>query len=65
MARVHFATARWEDTLFPSSSGMPAAKLHFVSCSDGPSEFHLRKITDFEANGHLENWTGIVELSEK
>lgn len=33
--------------------------------SDGPSEFYLRKISDFEANGHLENWTGIVELSEK
>ena len=33
--------------------------------SDGPSEFYLRKITQLEANGHLENWTGIVELSEK
>jgi adenylate cyclase len=33
--------------------------------SDGPSEFYLRKITDLEANGHLEDWTGIVELSEK
>jgi adenylate cyclase len=33
--------------------------------SDGPAEFYLRKISDFEANGHLENWTGIVELSEK
>ena len=33
--------------------------------SDGPSEFYLRKITDLEANGHHEEWTGIVELSEK
>ena len=33
--------------------------------SDGPSEFYLRKITQLEPNGHLENWTGIVELSEK
>jgi adenylate cyclase len=33
--------------------------------SDGPSEFYLRKITGFEANGQVENWTGVVELSEK
>lgn len=33
--------------------------------SDGPSEFYLRKITGLEANGHHEDWTGIVELSEK
>ena len=33
--------------------------------SDGPSEFYLRKITQLEASGHLENWAGIVELSEK
>ncbi len=33
--------------------------------SDGPSEFYLRKITQLEANGHLGDWTGIVELSEK
>ena len=33
--------------------------------SDGPSEFYLRKIADLEANGHLEDWTGVVELSEK
>ena len=33
--------------------------------SDGPSEFYLRKITQLEPNGHLEDWTGIVELSEK
>ena len=33
--------------------------------SDGPSEFYLQKITQLEASGHLENWTGIVELSEK
>ena len=33
--------------------------------SDGPSEFYLRKIAGLEANGHLEEWTGIVELSEK
>jgi adenylate cyclase len=33
--------------------------------SDGPSEFYLRKISGLEANGLLEGWTGIVELSEK
>jgi adenylate cyclase len=33
--------------------------------ADGPSEFYLRKITALETNGHLEGWTGIVELSEK
>jgi adenylate cyclase len=33
--------------------------------SDGPSEFYLRKLSSLEANGHLEEWTGIVELSEK
>jgi adenylate cyclase len=33
--------------------------------ADGPSEFYLRKIAGLEANGHRENWTGIVELSEK
>lgn len=33
--------------------------------SDGPSEFYLRKITQLEPNGQPENWTGIVELSEK
>jgi adenylate cyclase len=33
--------------------------------SDGPSEFYLRKITDLEANGQDEGWTGIVQLSEK
>jgi adenylate cyclase len=33
--------------------------------SDGPSEFYLRKISALEQNGHRENWTGIVELSEK
>jgi adenylate cyclase len=33
--------------------------------SDGPSEFYLRKLTDLEANGHQEDWTGIVQLSEK
>jgi|GEM_PF-5501131 len=33
--------------------------------TDGPSEFYLRKIMDLEANGHLEDWTGVVELSEK
>ncbi len=32
---------------------------------DGPSEFYLKKIATLEANGHLENWTGVVELSEK
>ena len=33
--------------------------------SDGPSEFYLRKMTQLEPNGRLEDWTGIVELSEK
>ena len=33
--------------------------------SDGPSEFYLRKLAALEANGHHEDWTGIVELSEK
>ena len=33
--------------------------------ADGPSEFYLRKMTQLEPNGHLEDWTGIVELSEK
>lgn len=33
--------------------------------SDGPAEFYLRKIAGLEANGHLEDWTGVVELSEK
>jgi hypothetical protein len=33
--------------------------------SDGPPEFYLQKITRLEAKGDLENWTGIVELSEK
>jgi adenylate cyclase len=33
--------------------------------SDGPSEFYLKKIAAFEANGNSEEWTGIVELSEK
>ena len=33
--------------------------------SDGPSEFYLRKLAALEENGHLEDWTGIVELSEK
>jgi adenylate cyclase len=32
---------------------------------DGPSEFYLRKISALETNGHLEDWTGIVELSDK
>jgi adenylate cyclase len=33
--------------------------------ADGPSEFYLRKITGLEANGHREDWMGVVELSEK
>jgi len=32
---------------------------------DGPSEFYLRKISALEKNGQREDWTGIVELSEK
>ena len=33
--------------------------------SDGPAEFYLRKIAALEKNGGLENWTGVIELSEK
>ncbi len=33
--------------------------------ADGPSEFYLRKIATLQTNGHVDNWTGIVELSEK
>lgn len=33
--------------------------------SDRPSEFYLRKLTALEGNGQIENWTGVVELSEK
>jgi adenylate cyclase len=33
--------------------------------TDGPSEFYLRRISGLEANGQLDGWTGIVELSEK
>ena len=33
--------------------------------SDGPSEFYLRKLDKLEQNGHVENWTGVVELSDK
>ena len=33
--------------------------------ADGPSEFYLRKIGALEASPDPENWTGIVELSEK
>jgi hypothetical protein len=33
--------------------------------TDGPSDFYLRNITKLEANGELENWTGVVELTDK
>lgn len=33
--------------------------------ADGPSEFYLRKIAALETNGHVEDWTGVVELSDK
>ena len=33
--------------------------------SDRPSEFYLRKITTLEETIRSEEWTGIVELSEK
>jgi adenylate cyclase len=33
--------------------------------ADGPSEFYLRKLAALDGNGSLENWTGVVELSEK
>ena len=32
---------------------------------DGPSDFYLRKITALQADGGVENWTGVVELSDK
>ena len=32
---------------------------------DGPSEFYLRKIAKLETDGMLEDWNGIVELTEK
>ena len=32
---------------------------------DGPAVFYLKKIGALETDGHLENWTGVVELSEK
>lgn len=32
---------------------------------DGPSEFYLKRIAGLQKNGPLENWTGVVELSEK
>jgi adenylate cyclase len=32
---------------------------------DGPAEFYLRKIAGLQTNGQLENWTGVVELSDK
>jgi len=32
---------------------------------DGPAEFYLKKIAALEANGHSENWTGVVQLTEK
>ena len=33
--------------------------------ADGPSEFYLRKIAKLETNGAVEDWNGIVELTEK
>lgn len=33
--------------------------------SDGPSDFYLRKIAALRANGHPEEWTGVVELTDK
>ncbi|HEX4202166.1 MAG TPA: hypothetical protein VHY59_11650 [Chthoniobacterales bacterium] len=33
--------------------------------SDGPAEFYLKKIAALEANGHSENWTGVIQLTEK
>ena len=33
--------------------------------SDGPSEFYLRKLAVLEETGRLENWTGVIELSDK
>ena len=32
---------------------------------DGPAVFYLKKIGALETDGHSENWTGVVELSEK
>jgi adenylate cyclase len=33
--------------------------------SDHPSEFYLRKLAVLEGNGRIENWSGVIELSEK
>ncbi len=33
--------------------------------ADGPAEFYLRRIEKLRANGPGDNWTGIVELTEK
>jgi len=33
--------------------------------TDGPSDFYLRKIVALEANAPPEEWTGVVELSDK
>jgi adenylate cyclase len=32
---------------------------------DGPADFYLRRIAEAEKRGHLESWTGVVEMSEK
>jgi hypothetical protein len=32
---------------------------------DGPAEFYLHKMKTLEATGRPENWSGVVELSEK
>jgi adenylate cyclase len=33
--------------------------------SDGPSEFYITKIAQMEKEGTLEEWTGVVKLSDK
>lgn len=33
--------------------------------TDGPAEFYLRKIANLESDGARDDWTGIVELTEK
>ncbi len=33
--------------------------------ADGPAEFYLRRIERLRANGAGDNWTGVVELTEK
>jgi adenylate cyclase len=64
--------SRFEEALavFRTGNFTDAAKLmnetrELRGGKDGPSEFYLRKIDRLSSDGALENWTGVVELSEK